>query len=165
MRNMLMVGAASFALFGATQAMAVDTTMNGAVPEVCEISGLDNFLQFSSMTSGQTVSDNDLIIQCNDADGATVELRSAEGGMEADDDEDFALTYDATLSAPGVVGLPLVLNAPGGPGLNDVFVTSDVDGSLDLANGVTAAIEVELTETAVFSGGYSDTLSIEITAN
>ena len=165
MRNMLMVGAASVALLGATQAMAQSAQMSGFVQPVCEVVGLDTALAFASMTAGQEVNDDDINIACNDGDGATLVLRSSEGGMESDDNEDLSIEYTAELTSAGIPELPLSLTTSPGAGVNDEFVSVDVLGSPALAiGGVTAALKVTLNDTAAFAGGYSDTISVEITA-
>lgn len=140
-----------------------DVQLVGYVSPVCEVSGLSTQLvDLGLVTSTQSVS-IPLGIQCNDIDGATVKLTSAEGGLESDDNEDFALTYTATFTPSGLT--PLVLNAPGGPGLNDVSEEMSYPGSATLAVGVAATLDVATTETAPWAGGYSDTLTVNITSN
>lgn len=165
MRNMLMAGAASVALLGATQVMAQSAQMSGFVQPVCEVTGLDTALAFASMTAGQEVNDDDINISCNDGDGATLVLRSSEGGMESDDNEDLSIEYTAVLESPAIPELPLSLTTTTGVGLNDEFASVEVAGSPALAiGGVAAALTVTLNDTAAFAGGYSDTISVEVTA-
>ncbi|NMS24421.1 hypothetical protein HKB34_27935, partial [Vibrio parahaemolyticus] len=57
------------------------------------------------------------------------------------------------------------LNAPGGPGLNDVSASQSYGGSGNLATGVGASIDIVTTETSPWAGGYSDTLTVNITSN
>lgn len=164
MKKLTICAAAITALFG-TQVNAApgDVQLVGYVSPVCEVTGLaTQLLDFGDVTDIQTVSLN-LGMQCNDVDGATVSLTSSEGGLESDDNEDFALEYTATFAPTGLS--PLVLNAPGGPGLNDVSVDVAYPGSSTLAGGVGATLTVATTETATWAGGYSDTLTVNITSN
>jgi len=102
--------------------------------------------------------------KCNDIDGATVTLTSSEGGLESDDNEDFALKYEALFSSNDL-SPDLQLKAPGGPGQNDVSVSESYGGSTDLASGITASLSVTTTEAAKWAGGYSDTLTVNVTSN
>ncbi|WP_218958929.1 hypothetical protein [Salinimonas marina] len=91
-------------------------------------------------------------------------MTSSEGGLESDDDEDFALTYTATFAPAG--GLPsFSLFAPGGPGLNDVSASLSYSSTAALAGGVGGTLSVVTTEGSPWAGGYSDTLTINITSN
>ncbi|WP_159738511.1 hypothetical protein [Vibrio atypicus] len=140
-----------------------DVQLVGYVSPVCEVSGLaTQLLDFGSVDTFQSVSIG-MSMKCNDVDGATVKLTSSEGGLESDDSEDYALTYDATFTPAGLPAL--VLNAPGGPGQNDVSVTQSYPGSATLATGIAATLDVVTTETAAWAGGYSDTLTVNITSN
>ena len=140
-----------------------DVQLVGYVSPVCEVSGLSTQLvDLGLVTSTQSVS-IPLGIQCNDIDGATVKLTSAEGGLESDDNEDYALKYTATFTPAGLT--PLVLNTPGGPGPNNVSEEMSYAGSANLATGVGATLDVVTTETAAWAGGYSDTLTVNITSN
>lgn len=154
------------ALFGVqAQAAPGDVQLVGFVSPVCEVTGLSTQLfDFGDVTQLQNVSISGLGMRCNDADGATVTLTSSEGGLESDDNEDFALTYSATFN-PGGGLAPFTLNAPGGPGANDVSIAQTYAGSVDLASGVMASIDVETTEISPWAGGYSDTLTVNITSN
>ncbi|MEZ8137454.1 hypothetical protein ACED34_18275, partial [Vibrio splendidus] len=120
-------------------------------------------MDFGNVSQIQNLSVSGLNMKCNDVDGATVTLTSAEGGLESDDSEDYALTYDATFNPSGLA--PFTLNAPGGPGLNDVSVSNSYGGSGALATGVAASIDIVTTETSPWAGGYSDTLTVNITSN
>ena len=157
--------AASLPLVAVNTSQASDTQLIGTVAAVCEAQvGAALLLDFGiNPIAGDSVTD-DVDIQCNDADGAEVELRSAEGGLESDDNEDFSVEYTATLDE-ATTGIALSLTTSPGVGLNDENVTQNISGSMALANGVTAALEVTLNDTPFWAGGYSDTLSVEITAN
>ena len=142
-----------------------DTQLIGTVESVCEATVNSSLLMDFGIDpqAGDSVSQN-LSIQCNDGDGATVELRSAEGGLESDDNEDMSVEYTADLVA-APIALNLSLTTSPGPGLNDESVAQTIAGGVALASGTAATLDVTLSATPVFSGGYSDTLSVEITAN
>lgn len=137
--------------------------MNGVVQPVCQVDDLFASISFPSMTVGATISDS-LRLRCNDADGAEVTLTSSEGGMESDDFEDFEIEYKATLTSAALTG-PIVLDLPFVQGDNDASVTGTAPGSLALASGVAGTLEVELKESAVWAGGYSDTITVQLTAS
>ncbi|CUB03305.1 hypothetical protein [Marinomonas fungiae] len=166
MKKLTLSAAAVAAIFGAqVQAAPGDVQLVGFVSPICEVTGLSTQLvDFGNVSQIQNVSLSGLNMRCNDADGATVTLTSSEGGLESDDNEDFALKYDATFTPSG--GLPsFTLNAPGGPGQNDVSVAQPYGGSSALASGVGASINIATTETSPWAGGYSDTLTVNITSN
>ncbi|MBM6549905.1 hypothetical protein [Marinomonas ostreistagni] len=166
MKKLTLSAAVVAAMFG-TQAYAApgDVQLTGYVSPVCEVTGLSTQLfDFGDVSTMQNLTVSGLNMKCNDADGATVTLTSSEGGLESDDNEDFALTYDATFTPGG--GLPaFTLSAPGGPGQNDVSATQAYSGSELLAAGVSASIDVATTEVSPWAGGYSDTLTVNITSN
>ena len=166
MKKLTLCAAAVTALVASTSHAAPgDVQLVGYVSPVCEVSGLNTqLLDFGSVTSANQQVGINMDFQCNDIDGATVTLTSAEGGLESDDDEDFALTYTA-LFTPGSITPALQLNAPGGPGQNDVSVSQSYGGSSSLATGVTASLLVTTTEAATWAGGYSDTLTVNVTSN
>ncbi|PFG58202.1 hypothetical protein ATG66_0743 [Vibrio sp. ES.051] len=165
MKKLTLCAAAVTAIFG-TQVHAApgDVQLVGFVSPVCEVTGLSTqLIDFGNVSQIQNISVGGLSMKCNDVDGATVTLTSAEGGLESDDNEDFALKYDATFNPSGLPSF--TLNAPGGPGLNDVSVSNAYGGSGSLATGVAATIDIATTETSPWAGGYSDTLTVNITSN
>lgn len=166
MKKLTLYVATITAIFGAqVQAAPGDVQLVGYVSPVCEVTGLSTQLTDIGdvSTSNQTISISGLFMKCNDADGATVTLTSAEGGLESDDKEDFALTYNATFKPTGLADF--TLNAPGGPGQNNVSVSNPYAGSGTLATGVDASIDIVTTQASPWAGGYSDTLTINITSN
>ena len=143
-----------------TPAFAGNAIVQGFVSPVCEVSIFDEDLYLAdSLSAGDSISTG-LSFNCNDADGATVSMTSSEGGLESDDQEDLEVEYVATMTAGA---LTLVLDTGlGGQGNNDVTV----DGHLDASGTATAGnLEVVLSDTAPWAGGYSDTISIDITAD
>jgi len=139
--------------------------MNGVVQPVCEVDDVFASVSFPSMNAGAEIND-DVLLQCNDADGATVSLISSEGGMESDDLEDLEIEYTATLTSVALDAGSLELALPVGvQGDNDATVTGVASGSADLAGGVIGNLNVTLTESAIFAGGYSDTITIQLTAS
>lgn len=166
MKKLTLSAAAVAAIFGAqVQAAPGDVHLVGSVAPICEVTGLSTQLvDFGNVSQLQNISLSGLSMKCNDVDGATVTMTSSEGGLESDDKEDFALKYNATFTPDG--GLPpFTLNAPGGPGLNDVSATQSYGGSIALATGVGASIDIATTQTSPWAGGYSDTLTVNITSN
>lgn len=166
MKKLTLSAAVVAAMFGAqAQAAPGDVQLVGFVSPICEVTGLSTqLIDFGNVSQLQDVSVSGLNMKCNDVDGATVSLTSSEGGLESDDNEDFALKYDATFN-PGGGLAAFTLNAPGGPGQNDVSVNKSYGGSTALAAGVTASIDIATTETSPWAGGYSDTLTVNITSN
>ncbi|MGB1236727.1 MAG: hypothetical protein ACPG4U_00875 [Pseudomonadales bacterium] len=162
--NKLLIAIASTTLLATGSVFAGEAHMGGTITEVCKVEGLDTSLTFPSMSVGSTVVDNDVTLTCNDGDGAEITLTSSEGGMESDDVEDYNVNYEATLTHG--LGAPLVLVADGiagNAGINDTSNSQQLNGSTALASGQLATLSVELTEQAVWAGGYSDTLSLDIT--
>jgi len=165
MKNLTKLTLLSASLFAAGIAQASDTQLIGTVEAVCEAEVNGTLLMDFGIDPQAGDSESQGVeVRCNDGDGATVELRSAEGGLESDDNEDFSVEYTATL-VEAATGINLSLTTSPGVGLNDEFVDQNIGGSAALAGGVVAALEVTLNDTPVWSGGYSDTLSVEITAN
>lgn len=165
MKNLTKLALVSASLVAAGISHASDTQLIGTVEAVCEAQVNGTLLMDFGIdpVAGQTESQG-VQVRCNDGDGATVELRSAEGGLESDDNEDFSVEYTATL-VEAASGINLSLTTSPGVGLNDEFVSQDIGGSASLSGGVIAALDVTLNDTPVWAGGYSDTLSVEITAN
>ena len=165
MRKLFLAGVASLALsVSATSAMSADTPLAGFVTPVCEVDISSLLLDFGvDPVSGDTTG-SDVDVQCNDIDGATIQLRSAEGGLESDDFEDFNVNYTASL-VEAASGINLTLVTVGGVGPNDQTAEQVVPGSVELRDGQIAELTVELNGTPTWAGGYSDTLSVEITAN
>ncbi len=162
MKKLTLLAASLTTLF-AGAASAGDVHLTGDIAPVCEVTGFSSGnidRQFATLTDGEVVTVSGISLNCNDVDGATVKLVSTEGGLESDDDEDFALTYDAVLD---VGGDTLTLNAPGGPGQNDVAVEKNYDGDVLVLNP-SASLTVTLTEDGTYAGGWSDTLQLSITA-
>jgi len=163
MRNFTIVTLSLTALF-ASAANAGDVQLVGYVPAVCEVTGLNTQLNdFGDVSglAGTTASDITFNVECNDADGSTIQMISAEGGLESDDAEDVSLAYTATLA---IASYPdLVLSAPGGIGTNG-FNVAAAYGTTGLVNGTAATLSFSTPGAAVWSGGYSDTLTVQIDA-
>lgn len=165
MRKLFLAGVASLALsVSATSAMSADTQLAGFVTPVCEVDISSLLLDFGVDPVSGDIAASDVDVQCNDIDGATIQLRSAEGGLESDDFEDFNINYTATLFE-AASGIDLTLITVGGVGPNDQTAEQVVPGSVELRDGQIAELTVELNGTPTWAGGYSDTLSVEITAN
>lgn len=167
MKKLTLYVATVTAIFGAqVQAAPGDVQLVGFVSPICEVTGLSTqLMDFGDVSQIQDLSVSGLNMKCNDVDGATVTLTSAEGGLESDDSEDYALKYDATFTPSDASFAAFTLNAPGGPGQNDVSVSNSYAGSSALATGFAASIKIITTETSPWAGGYSDTLTVNITSN
>lgn len=151
----------------ATQALAAPTAVQVQAinPSVCEISANQLVLDLKNPSVQNTATTN-FTMKCNDRNGATVKMVSAEGGLEADDalPDDFALAYKATFTPDGLDSL--TFTPPGGTGPNNFeSEAKSYAGTTDLAGGISATLEVTNTQTAPWSGGYSDTITISITSN
>lgn len=143
----------------ATPALAGNAIVQGFVSPVCEVSIFDEDLYLAdNMSAGDTISTG-LSFNCNDADGATVDMASSEGGLESDDQEDLEVEYVATLTAGA---LSLVLDTGPAQGNNDVSVSGNLAAS---GTPTAGSLDIVLTDSAPWAGGYSDTISIDITAN
>ncbi|MEH6446100.1 MAG: hypothetical protein V7784_19575, partial [Oceanospirillaceae bacterium] len=156
----------SITLLASGSIFAGETYLGGSVPEICTVTGMGNALDFPDMNAGTAVTSN-VHLQCNDGDGAILKLTSSEGGMESDDREDRSVHYNAVLNH-NLPGGPssLTLTADGIPGLgtNDIFVEQSVNGSGMFADGKPATLVVTLEQSARWAGGYSDTLSLDVTS-
>jgi len=155
----LILAAAPAVLLAATAvpANAGNTHLSGFIDEVCEATVVDNDLWLSSnVVAGATISSG-VEFECNDHDGATVTMTSTEGGLESDDDEDFEVEYVATLTAGPMV---IVLDTGLTTNVNDISETGQLPNSSP--NG---SLDIVLSDSAPWAGGYSDTIQIDIAAN
>jgi hypothetical protein len=161
MRKITLVAASLTALFAST-ANAGDVQLVGFVAPVCQVSGLNSQLRdFGDVSASATAANLALNVECNDADGATIQMISAEGGLESDDAEDQSLPYTATLAIGAYA--PLILNAPGGVGTNGFNVDASYSAT-GLLGGAAATLSFMTPGGASWSGGYSDTLTVQINA-
>ncbi|AZG36671.1 MULTISPECIES: hypothetical protein [Shewanella] len=161
MRKITLVAASLTALFAST-ANAGDVQLVGYVPAVCEVSGLNTQLRdFGNVSGSANAANIGLTVECNDADGATIQMISAEGGLESDDAEDQSLPYTATLAIGAYPDL--VLNAPGGVGTNGANVDASYSAT-GLLGGAAGVLSFMTPGGATWSGGYSDTLTVQIDA-
>lgn len=157
--------AAAVAVLCASQANAGpdDVQLVGFVAPVCEVTGLNTQLMDFGLVnvSGKTVSTT-FNMKCNDVNGAKVTMTSAEGGLESDDAEDVSLAYDASFTPSGLG--TLLLDAPGGFGTNDYSKVKTYAGSSALASGITGTLKVVTKGSSPWAGGYSDTLTVNVTS-
>lgn len=151
----------------AAQAIAGPTALQVKAlnPAICEINANQLLLDLQNPSEINTATTS-FTMKCNDILGATVKMVSAEGGLEADDGvpDSFALGYTATFTPTGLD--PLTFSPPGGTGPNN-FESDEKSypGSVELANGIAATLEVTNDQTAPWAGGYSDTITVSISAN
>lgn len=144
----------------AIPAQADDVHLIGDVPPFCElaIDGGDPDMDFGIPQAGDSL-DMAWRYLCNDHDGATIRMTSSEGGLESDDNEDFEVEYVATLT---LGAFSLALDTGVSTNVNDIDVEDDIAQSNTV---VTGNLNVTLSDNAPNSGGYSDTLTIDIEAN
>lgn len=162
MKNLIKLTLVSASLAVAGIANSAETVVGGQVDEVCDLDVGSTSLDFGvNPQAGDSVNTN-FSLTCNDGDGATLRVQSSEGGLESDDNEDLSIEY----TADAVVGATLVsLTTTPGVGLNDEFEEESIPGSLALAAGLGGTLTVTLNDTPLFSGGYQDTISLNLTAN
>ena len=165
MKKLIKLSAASAVIIAAgaafSTAQADDVHIIGDVNPFCELSiepGFDEEMDFETPIAGDSL-DLGWVYRCNDFDGATVRMTSTEGGLESDDNEDLEIEYVATLS---LGGFSLALDTGVSTNVNDVEVEGDISGSNAPLVG---NLNVTLSDTAPFAGGYSDTLQVDIEAN
>ncbi len=155
------LAAAAVATLFVGSASAVDIDISGNIQEVCTASATTTAL--NTLSSG-TVSG--ISFECNDRDGASISISSAEGGLQGIDSEDVVIPYIATLNV-GSTPLVLDLSANGNTGLNDVSVEQEFDGE-DLIGGLAASLDIVVTAAGAYNGAwagsYYDQLTIQISA-
>lgn len=141
-------------------AFAENLNVGGSVASICEVSNINTTVYFANLAKDETQNIS-FDLQCNDADGATMSLTTAEGHLQNADQEDRGVGYTAELNADA---FSFILTAENG--VNDQSVEQSQPGSVTLANGgVAGNIELTITENPVFAGTYADTLMLAITAN
>lgn len=142
-------------------AQADDVHIVGDVVPFCELGiqgGADEEMDFETPNAGDSL-DLAWIYRCNDFDGATVRMTSTEGGLESDDVEDLEIEYVATMT---LGGFSLALDTGVSTNVNDIEVEGDIAGS---NVNVIGNLNVTLSDSAPFAGGYSDTLQVDVEAN
>ncbi|NHH88357.1 MULTISPECIES: hypothetical protein [unclassified Pseudoalteromonas] len=141
-------------------AFAENLNVGGSVASICEVSNINTTAYFPALAKDQTKMIN-FDLQCNDADGATMSLTTAEGHLQNADQEDQGVGYTAELNAN-----PFSFTLTADNGINDQSVEQSQPGSVALATGgIAGTIELTVTEDPVFAGTYADTLMLAITAN
>ncbi|MGI9449922.1 MAG: hypothetical protein ACR2QH_04690 [Geminicoccaceae bacterium] len=176
MREFLAIGAASVALFGASQAMAADSTVTYDIGTTCEVGGLVDIDISEPITATPPVNRSiPMSIICDDPGGAILTLTTANGGVQHTLDSTTIVNYQAVVAVPQSDNIWNGSDFPnlttdGTAGATD---TTIVLPSANLAAGVgvpsdgnsTATLVVLFSEPFPFSGTYTDTLSIDITGN
>lgn len=143
--------------------------ITGFVQPICEVQDLFGQQAFDKLEIDETVEDNFTIL-CNDEDGPTLQLTSAGGGLRADDDIGFdgtsIIRYTAAVSVPDVPAFDLSLTTNGTPNASVSGTSSDAAAALLAApGGVEGTVLVTLREDAIWAGGYSDTIQLDVIAN
>ena len=160
------IASAVCVVLGSTVSVADNDSaqLTAEVQPNCNVEGVDS-LVFNEVVSGSVATDPVVTILCNDADGANLSLRSSEGGLESDDNEDQEIEYIARLSNEVIGGGALELDTGiGGQGNNDVESETILTAGAPLAEGRSGELTVTLSDSATFAGGYSDTLQINVEA-
>lgn len=141
-------------------AVAENLNLGGSVESICEVSNIDTAHFFPTLAAGNSKNVT-FDLQCNDADGATMSLTTSEGHLQNADNENRGVGYTAKLTAEA---FDFTLSAEDGK--NDQVASQSKPGSETLAaGGVAGNILLTVTQTPVYSGTYSDTLKLAITAN
>lgn len=158
MKKLIVISAIAALTSGS--ALADSINVGGAVQSVCEISNAGTVMYFPNLTSGNNSTIN-FELQCNDVDGATLSLTTAEGHLQNADDEDQGVGYTADLNAG-----PFSFTLTADDGWNDQSAEQSQAGTPGMAaGGVAGSILITVTEEPVWSGTYADTLTLGITAN
>ncbi|GAA0829231.1 hypothetical protein GCM10009112_10910 [Marinomonas arenicola] len=159
MKKLIVLSAIATLTSGA--ALASDISVNGSVQSVCEVTNVDSSsVAFPSLVAGAT-SDFDFSMKCNDYDGATVKLTSSEGHMQTVDGLDATgVGYTALLDAA-----PYNFTLSATTGSDDLSESQSKPGSAAFASGITGNILLTVVDTPIFSGNYTDQLSLTVTAN
>ncbi|MDI4667598.1 hypothetical protein MKZ42_07825 [Pseudoalteromonas shioyasakiensis] len=155
-----LIALSAIAMLSSGAALAENINISGSVASVCEVSNLDTSTYFPSIAKDQTTT-LDFELQCNDSDGATLKLTTSEGHLQNADDEDDGVGYTAALTAA-----PFAFTLIADDGDNDESAEQSQPGSAALAvGGIPGTIVLTITEDPIFSGTYSDTLMLTVTAN
>ncbi len=167
MKNLTKLSIVAATLLAVGNVNAAETHVIGSVDEICDLDIGNTQLDFGPNPNAGAMVSTNFSVQCNDGDGATLRVQSSEGGLESDDNEDLSIEYTAEAS---VGGTPVVtLTTTPGVGLNDEFAEAAIGSTfadaLALAAGQGGQLKVTLLDKPLFSGGYSDTISVNLTAN
>ncbi len=164
MRNMLMVGAASFALLGASQAMAQSapnaSDMSITVAATCTATGVDDItLSVANVAAANSLANQTdaFTLICDDPNGANLTLTSSNVGLQNDQLATEKVGYQAQVTGTGIT--TATLNTPTAA---SVLVPQTANADLaNNANNDNATLTVDI-GTFTFSGVYTDTLTIDI---
>lgn len=164
-RNLLAFGVASASLLSAVQAMAADSTVTYDIQPTCKVERLPSQLNQPTIADGRPrQSGQPFTLICDDPSGATLSLRTTNGGLQSIDDPTLLVDYRIRLLdfRSGIRYPALTLATDGTPFAE---VTQVVATSADLVNPSSSNTFLELLAGFTFSGIYTDTLSINITGN
>ncbi|MGR5119697.1 hypothetical protein ACPV5L_13070 [Vibrio astriarenae] len=141
----------------------VDFALKAEVDSTCLVWSGSEVIGFDTMDFGAPEANESLEksiqFKCNDPDGATLTMISAQGGLTNIDMLSEKVKYDATLSVGGQSSTLETSKTEN----ESTFL--NLDGDSDLANpGKSAKVKVMLKESATYAGEYLDTLTIQIAA-
>ncbi|MDN2481836.1 hypothetical protein [Vibrio agarivorans] len=142
----------------------IDFELEAEVESTCYVSFFSSTLLNDTMNFGTPSVDDsldgDITFKCNDPDGATLTMTSAQGGLTNIDLLTEKVKYEAKLTV-GTASSTLVT----AEGENE-SATLNVPASATLAGaGQSGNVLVTLKESATYAGEYLDTLTIQIAAN
>ena len=162
-RKFLALGAASFALFGAIQAMAADSTFTYDIGATCEVRDLDNVdVSVSNLPGASGLPGERFTLICDDPNGAGIELTTANGGLLHEDGSSL-VNYNAFVRGPGL-NFPYIFTN-GTPRTSPRFPQDASAALADPNNFENVTLSVSFPDSFTFSGVYTDTLSINIAGN
>lgn len=159
MKRILFSATAIAVALGSADAFAATATVGADVDESCSVTA--NSTGNTLPIGGGTVRVADPEITCNDYNGVQLRLATQQGGLQHESGE---VEYQATWAH---TGLPsnngsVTLDTTGkGAGGSQVGDTIGEDGELADAGGDTGTLDVTNPALA-YSGGYSDTLQLDI---
>lgn len=159
-----LAGAAVLALSAAAQANDIVFDIQGDVPLVCE--GINNSIAAVETVDLTTTADQTLgsiTYKCNAAGGFQRTISSANAGLliraGSSGDEFNSVAYDLAHGGGSSLNFaPTQLITP---------VTTNLSGSSAFVNGQTGSVKFSLPSLpgSVFAGTYSDTVTVNVTAN
>ncbi|KXF81111.1 hypothetical protein [Enterovibrio coralii] len=160
MKRLVLATMSVSALFAsAVYAAPQSIQISGNVDPVCAVTGLHSStsLHVGPVGSGNSGTVNAITVTCNYYSGADVTLTSTNQGLKSTDPSSpVILNYTASLD---MAGDPVTLDTS-----SATFVTKGYGGggATALAAGITSDLSVNVPTGTVFSGDYTDTLTITI---
>lgn len=169
MRKFLTIGTASVVLFSVGQAIAADSVVSYDIQPTCEVAGTPSTLSDSAPSLApifRPAAGATFQLICDDPNGATLTLTTANGGLKHDQDETIVVNYFAEVRDNAFSDFPQTsLTTDGTPGGSTSQLLEASESLANQAGNNNATLLVVWPNSFPFSGVYTDTLSIDITAN